>query len=138
MNEPHVFLRLIGDSRIFQPGQTLSGEFFVETPNPHDLTAVELSVMWHTEGKGDEDLAVHHFQRIANDSGDEVDFRRTQQFHTVLPNTPLSYDGVIVQIFWCVRLRVFHRGGRDVVAEQSFQLGMVPRAHPMEKPLGAT
>ena len=132
MNDPHVSLRLIGDSRFFHPGQALSGEFFVETPDPQEIKSVELSVLWHTEGKGDEDLAVHHFQRIANDSGQDVDFRRTQQFHTVLPLSPLSYDGAIVQIFWCVRLRVFLRSGRDVVAEQSFQLGMVPRAHPVE------
>ena len=133
MKDPHVSLRLIGDSRIFYPGQTLSGEFFVDTPNQQDVKAVELSVLWHTEGKGDEDLAVHFFQRIANDSGEEVDLRRTQQFHTVLPSTPLSYDGVIVQIFWCVRLRVYPRAGREVVAEQSFQLGLVPRAHPVEE-----
>jgi len=132
MNDPHISLRLIGDSRHYQPGQTLSGEFFVEAADPDEIKAVELSVLWHTEGKGDEDLEVHHFQRTANDSGQYVDFRRTQQFHTVLPNTPLSYDGVIVQIFWCVRLRVFLRSGREVVAEQSFQLGMVPRAHPVE------
>lgn len=132
MNDPQVSLRLIGDSRYFQPGQTLSGEFFVDTPDPQEIKAVELSVLWHTEGKGDEDLAVHHFERIANDSGQDVDFRRTQQFRTVLPDSPLSYDGVIVQIFWCVRLRVFLRSGREVVAEQSFQLGMVPRAYPME------
>jgi hypothetical protein len=132
MNDPRVSLRLIGDSRIYSPGQMLSGEYFVDTTDPQEIKAVELSVLWYTEGKGDEDLAVHHFQRIANDNGTDVDFRLSQQFRTALPNTPLSYDGVIVRIHWCVRIRVFMRRGREVVSEQSFQLGMVPRARAVE------
>ncbi|NIP85768.1 MAG: hypothetical protein GTO03_09485 [Planctomycetales bacterium] len=39
----------------------------------------------------------------------------------------MSYDGLIVKIHWCVRLRLFLPRGRELVAEQPFQLGAVPR-----------
>jgi hypothetical protein len=130
MTEPKISLRLIGDSRTFRPGECLSGEFFVDVADPLDVKGAELSVLWYTEGKGDEDMAVHFFQRIGNDNGQFVDLRRTQQFKTELPNSPLSYDGMILKIHWCVRLRIFLPRGREVVADQPFQLGAVPRIRP--------
>jgi len=133
MTEPKISLRLIGDSRTFRPGEWLSGEFFVDAGDPLDVRAAELSVLWYTEGKGDEDMAVHFFQRIGNDNGQFVDLRRTQQFKTELPNSPLSYDGMILKIHWCVRLRIFLPRGREVVAEQPFQLGSVPRIRAAHK-----
>ena len=127
MNDPRISLRLIGDSRIYHCAQEISGEFFVDTSDPQELKAAELSVLWYTEGKGEEDIAVHHFQRIANDNG-EVDFRRTQPFRTQLPNSPLSYDGEIVKVCWCVRLRVFLPQVQETVAETAFRLGNVSAA----------
>ena len=41
-------------------------------------------------------------------------------------NSPLSYDGAIVRIRWCVRLRLFIRRGKDFVLEHPFTLGAVP------------
>ncbi|NIL98449.1 MAG: hypothetical protein GTO53_11205 [Planctomycetales bacterium] len=139
MTEPKISLRLIGDSRTYRPGESLSGEFFVDAADPLDVRAAELSVLWYTEGKGDEDMAVHFFQRIGNDNGQFVDFRRSQQFKTELPNSPLSYDGSLVKIHWCVRLRIFLPRGREVVAEQPFQLGSVPRIRsPLKIPIPHT
>ncbi len=125
-------LRLIGESRTFSPGEMLRGEYFVEIADPHDVKSVEVSVLWFTEGKGDEDMAVHFFQRQVNDNGGFTDFRNTQQFETQLPNSPLSYEGVIVKIHWCARFRVFLPRGEELLAEQSFRLGSVPRARPWQ------
>ena len=86
---------------------------------------MEVSVLWHTEGKGDEDLAVHDFRRLSAENGDPIDPRRPGRFSTVLPNSPLSYRGVIVKIRWCVRVRVFLTRGREVVGELHFRLGEV-------------
>jgi hypothetical protein len=127
MSPATASLRLIGESRTYEPGQTLTGEYFVDIADPRRIKSVEVSVLWFTEGKGDEDMAVHFFERLANDNEQFVDLRRTQQFKTQLPNSPLSYDGVIVKIHWCVRLRVFLRRGQEFVAEQPFQLGTIPR-----------
>jgi len=93
MSKAQVSLRLITDSRQYQPGETLAGEYFVDVMNPNDIRAVEVSVLWFTEGKGDEDLAVHFFQRQTNDDEHYVDLRATQHFTTVLPNSPRRRRG---------------------------------------------
>lgn len=130
---PSVSLRLIGESRVYQPGDTLTGEYFVDIADPREIKAVEVSALWFTEGKGDEDMAVHHFDRTTNDIGHFVDFRQTRTFETVLPPSPLSYDGAILKIQWCVRVRAFLGKGKELVAERSFQLGTVPRARPWQQ-----
>ena len=92
---------------------------------PEDIRAVELSVVWHTEGKGDEDMSVHFFERIESDDDLPIDFRQPRKFSVVLPNSPLSYNGLIVRICWCVRARVFFWQGRELSLDVPFQLGSV-------------
>ncbi len=58
--------------------------------------------------------------------GDDVGPRQPVRFNTQLPPSPLSYDGAIVKIRWCVRVRVFLRGGKQLLSEKPFQLGTVP------------
>ncbi len=139
MNEPRVEIRLDADRRAFRPGERLAGEYRVADLGPGDVEAVELSVVWYTEGKGDEDLAVHFFQRLAQEDGAYFDLRRPARFATDLPRSPLSYEGAIVSIRWCVRVRVFPSHGKEIFAECPFQLGEVPPAaraaeEPVEPP----
>ena len=47
-----------------------------------------------------------------------------------LPRSPLTYEGVIVKIRWCFRLRLFFESGRDHVSEHVFALGRVPPSLP--------
>jgi hypothetical protein len=109
----------------YQPGETLAGQYHLAADE--GCEALEISVLWHTEGKGDEDMAVHYFERMA--AGDAaMDSERPQRFSTVLPNSPLSYDGVMVKIRWCVRLRVFLGRGKQLVEERPFRLGNIPAA----------
>ena len=133
MKDPSIRIRLIGDTDHYESGDTLSGEFFVDIAEPEAIRVVEISVLWFTEGKGEEDLDVHFFERIGNDNGQFVDMRQSQPFTTALPASPLSYDGVLVKIHWCVRIRVFLSRGRDFAAEQSFWLGQVPRGQVIEE-----
>ncbi len=130
MNEPEIIIRLDENGRAYAPGATLSGEYRVEALEAQTLQAIEVSVLWYSEGKGDEDLAVHEFWRKDADSGDLGDPRRPHRFSTTLPQSPLSYDGQIVKIRWCVRVRVIFRRGRDLVAQKLFRLGDVPPAKP--------
>jgi hypothetical protein len=125
--ETHITFEFDEHAGLYWPGETISGQYFVETPTPQELKAIELSVLWFTMGKGDEDLAVHYFQRETVDDQGLIDLIKPRRFATELPNSPLSYDGIIVKICWCVRVRVFLRRGRDVVAEQPFQFGFLPR-----------
>jgi hypothetical protein len=45
-----------------------------------------------------------------------------------LPQSPLSYEGLIVKVRWCVRVRLFFDGSRDFVSEHVFVLGRIPPA----------
>lgn len=125
MNEPIVVVRFDGNGRVYLPGDILSGEYRLESFAFGQIRSIEISVLWHTEGKGDEDMAVHEFQRLAADDGDWIDPSRPGRFSVVLPNSPLSYEGAIVKIRWCVRVRVFPRKGKQVVGEREFRLGNV-------------
>jgi hypothetical protein len=125
MNGPLVRIRLDGNGRVYHPSETLSGDYRVESVTRDEIKAIEVSVLWYSEGKGDEDLAVHEFWRIAaDDDASSGDFAGT--FRTVMPNSPLSYRGVLVRIRWCVRVRVFLTRGREVMGELAFRLGELP------------
>ncbi|RIK82302.1 MAG: hypothetical protein DCC68_06745 [Planctomycetota bacterium] len=125
MNEPLVSIALKAYTRIFAPGDELIADFQIDAVAPHEVEAVEASVLWYTEGKGDEDLGVHCFKRF-DGVRDPVPLHELRSISTTLPESPLSYDGRIVKIRWCVRVRAFLSRGRYVVADQWFQLGNVP------------
>jgi hypothetical protein len=128
MSEPEIVIRLDENGRDYTPGTTLSGEYRVDLTDSLAVQAIEVSVLWYSEGKGDADLDVHEFWRKGADSGEIGDPRRPERFSTTLPQSPLSYDGQIVKIRWCVRVRVIFKRGRDVVAQKLFRLGNVPPA----------
>ncbi len=129
MHEPLISIVLDKHQLVHQPGEMLRGEYQIDAIDPAEIRAVELSVLWYTEGKGEEDLSVHYFERLTADEhtvgGGLHELRR---FQTELPNSPLSYEGLLVKIRWCVRLRIFLRSGREYIGERSFQLGEVPYA----------
>jgi hypothetical protein len=112
----------------YLPGETLQGEYQIDHVRTDQLAAVELSVMWRTSGKGDEDIGVHYFDRQSNETSFGDSLGAWRRFSTVLPRSPLSYDGVIVKILWCVRVRVFLRTGHNFLEEQQFLLGNQPAA----------
>lgn len=125
MDSPRLSLLLDQDSEAFFPGETLSGSYSITNIDSAFVRAVELSVLWQTEGKGDDNLGVHYFwRREPSEGSDDI---AEGAWSTVLPATPLSYHGVLFRIYWLVRLRVFVRG-RDFSEERLFQLGSLPRA----------
>ncbi len=128
MSGPLISIVVQGAHRVMQPGDLLSGQLQIDSVGPDEVQSVEVSVLWYTEGKGDEDLGVSHFRRYTPEDGSEIPLCELRDFSTTLPNSPLSYDGLILKIRWCVRVRVFLPRGRQAVAEQAFQLGNVPGA----------
>ena len=125
--EPAIIIRWDseGESRAYRPGETLSGDYWIDSLPDEPIKAVEFSVLWHTEGKGDEDMAVHEFLRRDIDDGTLIAPDRPERFSVVLPNSPLSYEGRIIQIRWCVRVRVFPQRGKELLGEKRFVLGDV-------------
>ncbi len=128
MDDPRLALYFDGNLRLYLPGDTLAGEYQLESSRRVPAKAVELAVLWHTEGKGDEDLGVHYFDRREGGADAPLDLRRPQRFSTTLPATPLSYEGVIVKVRWCARVRVFFHKGKESMVEEPFRLGHVPPA----------
>jgi hypothetical protein len=127
MTEQAVTILLEGNGRVYRPGEVLSGEYLLESVEADSVKAIEVSVLWHTEGKGDEDMAVHEFWRLSAEEGDWIDPRRPARFNTTLPNSPMTYDGLIVKIRWCVRVRVLFHRGKDLVGQKAFRLGDIPQ-----------
>ncbi len=125
MNPPQISFEFDQHAGFYLPGDTIAGEYVIEVEDSALVRSVECAVLWYTVGKGDQDLGVHYFQRQVAD-GLPLDLQHPRRFSAVLPASPLSYDGAIVKIYWCVRVRVFPRKGRDFVEEQPFQLGGVP------------
>ena len=80
-------------------------------------------MLWYAEGKGDEDLGLHFFERRLPGDLPDADLRELHRFKTICPNSPLSYDGQIVSIKWCVRVRVFLPRGKEIFFELPFKLG---------------
>ncbi len=132
MIQPLISIRIHGVQRTFEPGEMVRGEYQIDGVDASDVQAVEASVLWHTEGKGDEDLGVHYFERLVPGNVPAGDLRAMRQLAVMLPNTPLTYDGVIVKVRWCLRVRAFLKRGRDVFFEQTFRLGHVPRSEKIE------
>jgi hypothetical protein len=134
IGETQIVIVLDEQPNWYVPGSRLSGRYCLRPSAGDALRAVELSLLWYTVGQGEEDMNVHHFQRQAFEESSGVELAlidnadRWYPFESVLPNTPLSYDGVIVKIRWCVRIRVFPVRGREIVVEQPFRLGNVPPA----------
>jgi len=121
--DPLLSIRIRNYSKALCPGETLESEYQIDAVGPDEIVAVEASVLWRTEGKGDEDLGVHYFERRVSTDAVDGDLRSLRRFEAILPNSPLSYAGDIVRIRWCVRVRAFMRKGKTLAAEQPFGLG---------------
>jgi hypothetical protein len=128
--EPLLSLCIVSGQRHFAAGDELVCEYQIDAVDPADIQAVEASILWHTEGKGEDDIGVHFFERRLPADADDGDLRPMRRLRTHLPNSPLSYRGVILSIQWCVRLRLFLRRGREYLVEEPFTLGSVPAILP--------
>ena len=123
--EPLLSLQIAEPNRIYQPGDELECECQIDVVEASEIQSVETSVLWYTEGKGDEDLGVHYFNRRVPSDADEGDLRPMHRFTTTLPNSPLSYSGEILKVRWCARVRLFLKKGKELYFEQPFTLGNV-------------
>ena len=122
MNRPVIRIRLDNADFNFNPGDVLVCEYRIELPPQKTATAVESSVLWTTTGKGEEDFGVHFFERRPKSTLAAEQLQRPHRISTVLPRSPLSYDGEIIQVRWSVRLRVFE-GGQQYTEDLHFRLG---------------
>ena len=115
--ETGITIRLEGGRSEYAPGDALEGTVAWDAPGASQESA-ELSVLWYTEGKGDQDSGVVHFEEFA------LDGRREHAFSAELPLLPLTYHGQLLKIHWIVRVRTGSGRNRNV----RFQLPFTMRA----------
>ena len=119
---PEIKIRLDHSSDQFFPGDVLVCEYQIVMPGDNIASAVESSVLWVTSGKGEEDFGVHFFERRPKSMLNSRNLSQPHRISTVLPQTPLSYEGTIIQVRWSVRLRVF-LAAEQYTKDYWFQLG---------------
>jgi len=112
---------IVLDRLAFEPGETLRGSYKLATPELTRLKEVEITVGWHTEGKGRKARCVEHREVREAGEGGAVEGK----FSAVLPPTPLSYDGVLIKVRWAVRVRASFSDAGQLRSEKVFQLGHV-------------
>ena len=122
MNRPKIEVTLAETIPWFKPGDVLVAEYKIDVPADQQVSAVESSVIWLTAGKGDEDYGVHFFERRPKSTLNRLQLSRPHRISTVLPLSPLSYEGDILQISWCVRVRLFVEDSQ-FSEDMSFRLG---------------
>ena len=63
---PRVLVQFDHPDRRYMPLDPLGVRYQVEGVAGDRVRAIEQSVLWYTEGKGEEDLGVHFFQRLVD------------------------------------------------------------------------
>jgi hypothetical protein len=106
----------------YQAGKPLAATWRIGHPAIKEVMGLEASVLWFTEGKGDEDLHVHHFERWNEQQLQALDLTVAHEIDCELPHSPVSYEGTLVRIRWCVRVRLFRSSGQECVTQQPFHL----------------
>ena len=112
------------DERLnYSPGETLKGAvYWRDEPG---LEHVELHLLWRTEGKGDQDTAVVHTERMDAPQAEEA-----RQFQFDLPEVPHSFSGKLISLVWGIEAVahpslavdrvdiVIAPGGQEIILEQ--------------------
>ncbi|HAN96857.1 MAG TPA: hypothetical protein DCQ98_05225 [Planctomycetaceae bacterium] len=123
--DPLISLTIRNRKAWFAPGEELDCEYQIDRIGPRSIAAVEASVLWSTFGKGDADMGVHYFERRVPEDLPDGDLRELHRFRTRCPDGPLSYEGELLSIRWCVRVRVFPLRGKETSFDLPFRLGQI-------------
>lgn len=123
-SRPTLSVRCCREDGLYAAGDLLRCTWQVNRLADNSPQGLELSVLWYTEGKGDEDLTVHYFHRWSASRLLELDLDQPQHFETRLPESPTTYNGHLFRIRWCARMRLFLSGGgvngAGIVVQQPF------------------
>ena len=125
MSESDLTIRFDDDRRDFEPGDTLGADCEIAYHSLDEITGVEWTVYWRTEGRGTEDSDEHASARKSTGTESAARGADALRFETQLPLSPLSYDGVLVKIRWFLAASVSFSGGREVETETEFRLGSI-------------
>ena len=120
--DPLLSIQIYHDPPVYRPGDLMRFDYQIDAVPQEELTAVEASILWMSEGKGDEDIGVHFFERRVPADAEDGDLRPLRSRYVTMPNSPLSYQGDLFQLRWLVRIRIFLKSRKDFCVEQPFVL----------------
>lgn len=123
--EPALGLRILSLQQALEPNELLEFEYCIQRISAQMIDRIEVSVAWYTEGKGSEDIGVHFFESHPRTELAQNPLSQPRRVAVQLPAMPLSFEGRLFKIRWCIRLRLFLADGREKIAEQRFYLGSV-------------
>jgi hypothetical protein len=131
---PGVVIELDEQPDSFRPGQAISGRYRLNvSESMPEVLALEWSILWATEGTGDEDQGVHAMALVEPEGFEGVSMpNQWREFEAILPGSPLSYDGLLVKVIWRVRVRAVVGKDPEWLGEVPFRLGNVDRARLVE------
>ena len=119
---PQINIFLDSKDYIYHPGDCLTGFYTILDVITDQIVSVELTVFWHTEGKGDEDLTIIDYQLLSRRKEDWINPNTPIKIETTLPLSPLSYEGTLIKIRWVVRVCMTLDSGKEIVSERVFFL----------------
>ncbi len=88
-------VRIEGGRTGFAPGERVRGH--VEWHEDAPPEAIEVRLLWHTEGRGDKDVGVARTQRIEAPSASG-----SSRFDLECPQGPHSFSGRLISLRWAV------------------------------------
>ena len=112
-------LQTDGGQTHFQPGSRLSGKVSWQLEAPP--TAIELELVWNTQGKGSTDTQIVDSMRFETPPAEA---ERTFSFE--LPASPYSFSGKLVSLVWSLRVTAYpSRDWAELALTVSPQLGEI-------------
>lgn len=111
--------------RFFEPLQEIAGTVAVEVDSSFECRSLAVRLIWHTEGRGDEDKVT--IQEIDIYQGRmEPGYLATGSFRFQFPREPWSFAGHYISIIWAIEVNVDVPMGRDLTHRE--RLVMRPKA----------
>lgn len=93
----HIEIATDGRQFVYAPGDEVRGSAAWELEEAP--TSVSLSLLWYTEGRGDQDIAV-----VATHDFEAPGQQDRRDFELVIPLGPLSFSGTLISLAWALEI----------------------------------
>ena len=112
---PEIMVRFkgAGQTRVFQPGETIQGIVEINPISDLNCRAVEIKIGWHTEGRGSRAEGYPYLNRRDDVTSLSPFQPFIEEFSFVIPPEPWSYSGHLINIIWAVEVKIDIAMGRD-------------------------
>ena len=122
MNTESITIEL--DRDVYEAGEFMTGRYWLDSPCASSELHADIQVSWQSMGKGETDRGVQHRELRTVPDGEITD-SAGGEFSILLPASPLTYNGVLIKVAWCIEIRIL--AGRNLRCETTipFQLGCV-------------